>query len=43
MREAEIEVFLLGHNDVRKTMICTRVMEKAAARVRSPLDAVAAG
>jgi integron integrase len=31
---------LLGHNDVRTTMIYTHVMEKAAARVRSPLDAV---
>jgi site-specific recombinase XerD len=28
---------LLGHNDVRTTMIYTHVMEKAAARVRSPL------
>jgi integron integrase len=32
---------LLGHNDVRTTMIYTHVMEKAAARVRSPLDVVA--
>jgi integron integrase len=32
---------LLGHNDVRTTMIYTHVMEKAASRVRSPLDAVA--
>jgi integron integrase len=31
---------LLGHNDVRTTMIYTHVMEKAATRVRSPLDAV---
>jgi site-specific recombinase XerD len=31
---------LLGHNDVRTTMIYTHVMEKAASRVRSPLDAV---
>lgn len=30
---------LLGHNDVRTTMIYTHVMEKAARRVRSPLDA----
>ena len=29
---------LLGHNDVRTTMIYTHVMEKAATRVRSPLD-----
>jgi len=29
----------LGHNDVRTTMIYTHVMEKAATRVRSPLDA----
>jgi len=29
---------LLGHNDVRTTMIYTHVMQKAAARVRSPLD-----
>jgi hypothetical protein len=28
----------LGHNDVSTTMIYTHVMEKAAARVRSPLD-----
>jgi site-specific recombinase XerD len=32
---------LLGHNDVRTTMIYTPVMEKAAARVRGPLDAMA--
>ena len=31
---------LLGHNDVRTTMIYTHVMEKAATRVRSPLDSV---
>src|SRR5262249_29477752 len=31
---------LLGHNDVRTTMIYTHVMEKAAARVRSPLDGI---
>ena len=31
---------LLGHNDVRTTMIYTHVMEKAATRVRSPLDVV---
>jgi integron integrase len=31
---------LLGHNDVRTTMIYTHVMEKAASRVRSPLDVV---
>jgi integron integrase len=31
---------LLGHNDVRTTMIYTHVMEKAATRVRSPLDAL---
>jgi site-specific recombinase XerD len=31
---------LLGHNDVSTTMIYTHVMEKAAARVRSPLDLV---
>jgi integrase len=29
---------LLGHQDVRTTMIYTHVMEKAASRVRSPLD-----
>ena len=28
----------LGHHDVRTTMIYTHVMEKVAARVRSPLD-----
>ena len=32
---------LLGHSDVRTTMIYTHVMEKAATRVRSPLDALA--
>jgi integron integrase len=31
---------LLGHSGVRTTMIYTHVMEKAATRVRSPLDAV---
>jgi integron integrase len=30
---------LLGHKDVSTTMIYTHVMEKAATRVRSPLDA----
>lgn len=34
---------LLGHNDVRTTMIYTHVMEKAARRVRSPLDALRPG
>ncbi len=34
---------LLGHSDVRTTMIYTHVMQKAAARVRSPLDAVTQG
>jgi integron integrase len=29
---------LLGHNDVRTTMIYTHVMQKASSRVRSPLD-----
>lgn len=29
---------LLGHSDVRTTMIYTHVMQKAAGRVRSPLD-----
>jgi site-specific recombinase XerD len=29
---------LLGHNDVSTTMIYTHVMEKAASRVKSPLD-----
>jgi integron integrase len=33
---------LLGHNDVRTTMIYTHVMEKAATRVHSPLDALEA-
>jgi len=33
---------LLGHNDVSTTMIYTHVMEKAASRVRSPLDVVVA-
>jgi site-specific recombinase XerD len=32
---------LLGHNDVRTTMIYTHVMEKAASRVPSPLDGLA--
>jgi integrase len=32
---------LLGHRDVRTTMIYTHVMEKAATRVRSPLDVTA--
>jgi integron integrase len=32
---------LLGHSDVRTTMIYTHVMEKAATRVRSPLDGLA--
>ena len=31
---------LLGHSDVRTTMIYTHVMEKAASRVTSPLDAL---
>jgi integron integrase len=31
---------LLGHNDVRTTMIYTHVMQKAACRVASPLDAL---
>lgn len=30
---------LLGHKDVSTTMIYTHVMEKAATRIRSPLDA----
>jgi integrase len=34
---------LLGHNDVRTTMIYTHVMEKAASRVRSPLDGALVG
>jgi len=34
---------LLGHNDVRTTMICTHVMEKAATRVRSPLACILPG
>ncbi len=35
------EVEQLGHNDLRNTMIYPHVMEKAASRVRSPLDALA--
>jgi integron integrase len=34
---------LLGHNDVRTTMLYTHVMQKAAARVASPLDSVGSG
>ena len=34
---------LLGHKDVRTTMIYTHVMEKAAVRVKSPLDAINCG
>jgi integron integrase len=34
---------LLGHNDVRTTMIYTHVMQKAACRVMSPLDALSDG
>ena len=34
---------LLGHNDVSTTMIYTHVMEKAATRVRSPLDSMGVG
>lgn len=34
---------LLGHNDVRTTMIYTHVMEKAATRVRSPLACLLPG
>ena len=33
---------LLGHNDVRTTMIYTHVMEKAAGRAPSPLDGLTA-
>lgn len=33
---------LLGHSDVRTTMIYTHVMQKAATRVRSPLDGLSA-
>jgi site-specific recombinase XerD len=32
---------LLGHASVQTTMIYTHVMEKAATRVKSPLDAAA--
>ncbi|MBY0528415.1 MAG: tyrosine-type recombinase/integrase [Gemmataceae bacterium] len=34
---------LLGHTDVRTTMIYTHVMEQGVAGVRSPLDALAVG
>ena len=34
---------LLGHNDVRTTMIYTHVLNKGAKGVRSPLDGIIAG
>jgi len=33
---------LLGHSDVRTTMIYTHAMEKASTRVKSPLDVISA-
>jgi site-specific recombinase XerD len=40
VKDIDLERGQLGHSDVRTTMIYTHVMQKAAARVRSPLDAV---
>jgi hypothetical protein len=34
---------LLGHRDVRTTMIYTHVLDRGPGAVRSPLDAMAAG
>ena len=31
---------LMGHNDVKTTMICTHILNRGPAEVRSPVDAL---